>query len=277
MAILWLITKVILMDEFILYALLAGLGVTFIAGPLGSFILWRRMAFFGDTLAHTSLLGVALGLMLGIADLTIGVIVICVGAAAFLVLLQHRTRLGNDALLGILSHGTLAVGLVAVSFMDNVQLDLIGFLFGDILAVTLTDLAWIYGTTAISILVLLKIWQPLLSITIHEDLARAEGVKVTETNLLFMILIALVVAAAMKVVGILLIAALLIVPASAARHYAKTPEQMAAIAVVVGSISVIGGLGLSLGYDTPAGPSIVVIALVLFLMSALVPSVSRQS
>ncbi|MBT3989616.1 MAG: hypothetical protein HOG95_05955 [Rhodospirillaceae bacterium] len=265
------------MDEFILYALLAGLGVTFIAGPLGSFILWRRMAFFGDTLAHTSLLGVALGLMLGIADLTIGVIVICVGAAAFLVLLQHRTRLGNDALLGILSHGTLAVGLVAVSFMDNVQLDLIGFLFGDILAVTLTDLAWIYGTTAISILVLLKIWQPLLSITIHEDLARAEGVKVTETNLLFMILIALVVAAAMKVVGILLIAALLIVPASAARHYAKTPEQMAAIAVVVGSISVIGGLGLSLGYDTPAGPSIVVIALVLFLMSALVPSVSRQS
>ena len=264
------------MDEFILYALLAGLGVTVVAGPLGSFILWRRMAFFGDTLAHASLLGVALGLLLGISDLTVGVVIVCVGAAAFLVFLQNRTRLGNDALLSILSHGTLAVGLVAVSFMDNVQLDLIGFLFGDILSVTITDLTWIYVTSGISILVLLKIWGPLLSITIHEDLARAEGVQVTQINLLFMILIALVVAAAMKVVGILLIAALLIVPASAARHYAKTPEQMAGLAVLLGSISVVGGLGMSLAYDTPAGPSIVVVALVLFLMSALVPNFGRQ-
>ena len=168
------------MDEFILYALLAGLGVTAVAGPMGSFILWRRMSFFGDTLAHASLLGVALGLMLGITDLTIGVIIVCIGAAAFLVVLQNRTRLGNDALLGILSHGTLAVGLVAVSFMDNVQLDLMGFLFGDILSVTLTDLTWIYITSGLSILILVKIWNPLLSITIHEDLARAEGIKVTQ-------------------------------------------------------------------------------------------------
>jgi zinc transport system permease protein len=264
------------MDEFILYALLAGLGVTAVAGPLGSFILWRRMSFFGDTLAHASLLGVALGLMLGISDLTVGVIIVCVGAAAFLVVLQNRTRLGNDALLGILSHGTLAVGLVAVSFMDNVQLDLMGFLFGDILSVTVTDLTWIYITSGLSILILLKIWNPLLSMTIHEDLARAEGIKVTQINLLFMILIALVVAAAMKVVGILLIAALLVVPASAARHYAKTPEHMAALATLLGSLSVIGGLGMSLAYDTPTGPSIVVVALILFLVSIILPNVSRQ-
>jgi zinc transport system permease protein len=264
------------MDEFILYALLAGLGVTAVAGPMGSFILWRRMSFFGDTLAHASLLGVALGLMLGITDLTIGVIIVCIGAAAFLVVLQNRTRLGNDALLGILSHGTLAVGLVAVSFMDNVQLDLMGFLFGDILSVTLTDLTWIYITSGLSILILVKIWNPLLSITIHEDLARAEGIKVTQINLLFMILIALVVAAAMKVVGILLIAALLVVPASAARHYAKTPEHMAALATLLGSLSVIGGLGMSLAYDTPTGPSIVVVALILFLVSIVLPNVSQQ-
>jgi zinc transport system permease protein len=265
-----------IMDEFILYALLAGLGVTVAAGPLGSFILWRRMSFFGDTLAHAALLGVALGLLLGITDLTVGVVIVCVGAAAFLVVLQNRTRLGNDALLGILSHGTLAVGLVVVSFMENVQLDLIGFLFGDILSVTTTDLAWIYATSGIAIAILFKIWRPLLSITIHEDLARAEGIQVTRINLLFMILIALVVAAAMKVVGILLIAALLIVPASAARHYARTPEQMVGMAVVIGTSSVVGGLMLSLAYDTPAGPSIVVIALVLFLISTLMPNVGRQ-
>ncbi len=265
------------MDEFILYALLAGLGVTVVTGPLGAFILWRRMAFFGDTLAHASLLGVALGLLLGVADLTIGVFIVCIGAAIFLVILQNRTRLGNDALLGILSHGTLAVGLVAVSFMENVQLDLVGFLFGDILSVTMTDLAWIYGASGLSILILFKIWGPLLSITIHEDLARAEGVQVTRINLLFMILIAMVVAAAMKVVGILLIAALLVIPASAARHYAKTPEQMAGIAVLSGALSVIGGLAMSLAYDTPAGPSIVVTALVLFLMSTVVPNFSRQT
>jgi len=264
------------MDEFILLALAAGLGVTIVTGPLGSFILWRRMTFFGDTLAHASLLGVALGLLLGVADLTVGVVIVCLGAATFLVLLQNRTRLGNDALLGILSHGTLAVGLVAVSFMDNVRLDLIGFLFGDILSVTFIDLAWIYATVGIAVIVLAKIWQPLLSMTIHEDLARAEGIQVTQLNLLFMILIALVVAAAMKVVGILLIAALLVVPASAARHYAKTPEQMAGMAVLIGAFSVVGGLALSLAYDTPAGPSIVVIALVLFLISALMPDVSRQ-
>ena len=263
------------MDEFILLALLAGVGVTIVAGPLGSFILWRRMSFFGDTLAHASLLGVALGLLLGATNLTVGVVIVCVGAAAFLVVLQNRTRLSNDALLGILSHGTLAVGLVAISFMDNVRLDLIGFLFGDILSVTMIDLAWIYATVGVTIVVLAKIWRPLLSITIHEDLARAEGIQVTRLNLLFMILIALVVAAAMKVVGILLIAALLIVPASAARHYAKTPEQMTGIAMLIGVFSVVGGLALSLSFDTPAGPSIVVIALVLFLISALMPGFSR--
>ena len=263
------------MDEFILLALLAGVGVTIVTGPLGSFILWRRMSFFGDTLAHASLLGVALGLLLGATNLTVGVVIVCVGAAAFLVVLQNRTRLGNDALLGILSHGMLAVGLVAISFMDNVRLDLIGFLFGDILSVTMIDLAWIYATVGVTIVVLAKIWRPLLSITIHEDLARAEGIQVTRLNLLFMILIALVVAAAMKVVGILLIAALLVVPASAARHYAKTPEQMTGIAMLIGVFSVVGGLALSLSFDTPAGPSIVVIALVLFLISALMPGVSR--
>ena len=264
------------MDEFIVFALLAGLGVTVVAGPLGSFILWRRMSFFGDTLAHAALLGVALGLLLGISDLTVGVVIVCVGTAVFLVVLQNRTRLGNDALLGILSHGTLAVGLVAVSFMDNLQLDLISFLFGDILSVTLTDLIWIYVTSGLTILVLLRIWNPLLSMTIHEDLARAEGIQVTRINLIFMVLIALVVAVSMKVVGILLIAALLIVPASAARHFAKTPEKMAIMAALLGSLSVAGGIGVSLAYDTPTGPTIVVVALVLFLISSALPDISRQ-
>ncbi len=263
------------MDDFILRAMIAGFGVAAVTGPLGSFIVWRRMSFFGDTLAHSALLGVALGLMLG-TNLSVGVIAVCAAVAVAMVLLQQRNRLGGDAILGILSHGTLALGLVIVSFLDNVRFDLMAILFGDILSVTDADIIWIVATSFVALVILAMIWRQLLSITIHEDLARAEGMPVARVNLLFMLLVALVVAAAMKVVGVLLVAALLIIPASAARHYARTPEQMAVMASVAGGVAVAGGLTASLAFDTPAGPSIVVMALILFVISLAVPDVSRQ-
>ena len=264
-----------IMDDFILRAMIAGFGVAAVTGPLGSFIVWRRMSFFGDTLAHSALLGVALGLMLG-TNLSVGVIAVCAAVAVAMVLLQQRNRLGGDAILGILSHGTLALGLVIVSFLDNVRFDLMAILFGDILSVTDADIIWIVATSFVALVILAMIWRQLLSITIHEDLARAEGMPVARVNLLFMLLVALVVAAAMKVVGVLLVAALLIIPASAARHYARTPEQMAVMASVAGGVAVAGGLTASLAFDTPAGPSIVVMALILFVISLAVPDVSRQ-
>ena len=254
------------MDSFIWRALLGGLGLAAVAGPLGSFVVWRRMAFFGDALAHSALLGIAIGFLLQV-DLTFGVVAVCLLLALLLTVLQRRTRLAGDTLLGIFAHSALAFGLVAVSFMDRLRVDLISFLFGDILAITPVDLAWIYGGGVVILLVLARLWQPMLSLTVHEDLARVEGVAADAVKLAFVLLLALVVAIAMKIVGVLLITALLIVPAAAARNFARSPEQMAAFAALIGAVAVAIGMAASLTFDTPSGPSVVAAAAVLFALS----------
>src|SRR5690606_38265826 len=247
---------------FLLNALLAGLALALVAGPLGSFVVWRRMAYFGDTLSHAALLGVALGLMLEV-NLTLAVVVCCVLLAVLLVTLQQRQPLASDTLLGILAHSTLSLGLVSLSFMDEVRVDLMGFLFGDLLAISPSDLAWIVGGSALVLLMLIALWRPLLAITVHEELARVEGLPVAAIRLALMLLIAV----AMKIVGGLLITSLLIIPAAAAQRHARTPEQMACGASLLGLLAVCLGLALSWYQDTPAGPSIVVSAAGLFLLS----------
>jgi zinc transport system permease protein len=263
------------MDDFVVRALLGGFGVAVIAGPLGVFVVWRRMAYFGDTLAHAALLGVALGFLFGI-DLNVGVVAVGISVALLLAVLQRGRHLGSDTLLGILSHGALALGLVAVAFVETARLDLMSYLFGDILAVTGTDIAWVFGGGLVVLAVLVFLWRPLLAITVHEELALVEGVPVAAVRLAYMILLAVVVALAMKVVGILLVTSLLIIPAAAARRLACTPEAMAVLAAVAGCVSVAGGLWGSFVHDTPSGPSIVVAALVLFAASVVVPAVRRR-
>ncbi|MCP5419870.1 MAG: zinc ABC transporter permease subunit ZnuB [Gammaproteobacteria bacterium] len=258
------------MDDFLWRALLGGLGVALLAGPLGSFIVWRRMAYFGDTLAHSSLLGIGLGVLLGINQ-SVAVIAVCLLLAVLLVVLEHRQRLATDTLLGIFAHTSLSLGIVALAFLETVRVDLVGYLFGDILAVTTHDLYWIWGGGLLILAVLSRLWRPLLAITVHEELARVEGVPVFAVRLGFMTLIAVVVAIAMKVVGILLITSLLIIPAAAARRFARTPEIMAGLASLLGCLSVALGLWASLRWDTPAGPSVVVAAAALFLLGASIP------
>jgi len=262
------------MDEFLLHALLAGWGVALIAGPLGSFMVWRRMAYFGDTLAHASLLGVTLGFLLDI-NINIGVIVVCLLLALILVALQHRLRLSDDTLLGILSHSTLSLGLIALAFMETLRVNLMSYLLGDILAVSTVDLYWIYACATVALILLFILWRPLLAITVHEDLARAEGVPVTQIRLALMLITALVIAIAIKVVGVLLITSLLIIPAAAARGFARSPEQMAVLATVIGCLAVSGGLLASLQWDFPAGPAIVVSAALLFIVNLLWRQVGR--
>ena len=257
-------------DDFLLRALLGGLGVALIAGPFGSFVVWRRLAYFGDTLAHSALLGVALGFLLHI-NLTLGILVICQLLAALLFFGQRQKALSSDTLLGILSHGALSLGLVALAFMQGVRVDLMAYLFGDILAISAADIAWILGGGGLALAGLLWIWKPLLVITVHEDLARVEGIAVDRINWTFLALIALTVAVMMKVVGLLLVTSLLIIPAATARRFARTPELMALLASLIGSLAVISGLSGSFHWDTPAGPSIVVAACALFLLSWLVP------
>ena len=254
------------MPDFLLNALLAGLALALVAGPLGSFVVWRRMAYFGDTLSHAALFGVALGLMLDV-NLTLAVAVGCVLLALLLVTLQQRQPLASDTLLGILAHSTLSLGLVSLSFMDDVRIDLMGYLFGDLLAVGPSDLAWIIGGSALVLLMLIPLWRPLLAITVHEELAKVEGLPVAGIRLALMLLIAVVIAVAMKIVGVLLITSLLIIPAAAAQRHARTPEQMALGASTLGIVAVCLGLTLSWFEDTPAGPSIVVSAAALFLLS----------
>jgi len=260
-----------MIDDFILRAWLAGIGVAMIAGPLGCFVVWRRMAYFGDTMAHSALLGVALGLLAGV-DPALGIIVTALAVALSLLAFRRARRIADDTLLGILSHAALSLGLVAISLLSWVRLDLMGYLFGDILAVTPADLIWIYAGGAGVLAALVWIWRPLLALTIDEDLARAEGVPLLRTQIVFMLLIAATIAIAMKIVGILLITSLLIIPAAAARRLARSPEQMAFAAAVAGAIACTLGLWGSLSFDTPSGPSVVLAAVVLFIASLLPPA-----
>jgi zinc transport system permease protein len=258
------------MDDFLIRALVAGIAVAVAAGPLGSFVVWRRMSYFGDTLSHSALLGIALGLALGL-DLTVSIAAVCAFVALALAALQTDRSFAADTLLGILSHAALAIGLIAATFVAAARGDLMGYLFGDVLAVRSAELPWIVGASALALGVLAAIWRRLVAATVHEELARVEGVPVAAIRLVFTLLIALVIAGAFRVVGVILITALMVIPAAAARRMARTPEQMAAGAAIVGAASVAGGLGGSLAFDAPAGPAVAVCAFVLFVLSLALP------
>lgn len=252
--------------DFLFRALAAALAVALAAGPLGSFVVWRRMAYFGDALAHASLLGLALGFILGI-DLTIGVLAGGIVFALLLFALERQKRLASDTILGILAHGALAIGLCALALAPALKVDLQSLLFGDVLSASVADVLWVWGGGAAVLLGLAVIWRPLLSITAHEELAVTDGLPVLRIRLAFLLLIALAVAIAMKVVGVLLITALLVIPPATARGFAKSPEGMALLASAIGAASVVLGLAASLQADLPAGPAIIASATLIFAAS----------
>jgi zinc transport system permease protein len=214
-----------MLDDFFTRALVAGIGIAMTAGPLGCFIIWRRMAYFGDTMAHSALLGVALSLLLDI-NLIVAVFAVASLVAVLLLLLQRSGTLSADSLLGILSHASLSVGLVLLAFMTWVRVDLVSFLFGDILAVSRSDIDVIWGGGVLVLMALVYLWRPLIT-------------------------------------------SLLIIPAATARRWSGSPEVMAILSAVVGAVAVVGGLFGSLRFDTPSGPSIVVAALAIFVVSLL--------
>lgn len=257
-----------MLDDFFVRALLAGIGLAITAGPFGCLVVWRRMAYFGDTMAHSALLGVALSLLFEV-NLLVSVFAVGVLVSLLLLSLQRFNALSADSLLGILSHSTLAIGLVIVAFMTWVRIDLIGYLFGDILAVSKADIAMIWAGGAMVLAGLAFLWRPLIASTVSHELAEAEGLRPERARFFFMLLMALVIAIAMKIVGILLITALLIIPAATARRFSPSPERMALLASIFGVVAVVLGLFGSLYQDTPSGPSIVVAALLLFIVSLL--------
>ena len=258
------------MDDFFLRALLGGVGAALAAGPVGCFVVWRRMAYFGTALAHAVLLGVALGFLLDVEPI-VAVFAVCLLLAGCLTLLERQRFLSVDALLGVLAHAVFAAGLAAVAFMEQLRVDLMGYLFGDLLAVDRTELWLIFGTAAFVAAALAWQWRNLLSLAVDKDLAAVEGVPVERVRLLLLFLVAAVIAVGMKIVGMLLVVALVIVPAASARRLAATPERMALIATAIGIASVVGGLFGSLEWDVPAGPAIVLVASAIFAASLLVP------
>ena len=262
-------------DDFLVRALLAGVGLAAVTGPAGCFIVWRRMAYFGETIAHSALLGVALAILIDF-DLTIGIFLTASVIVLAMFYLERRDTLPTDTLLGLLAHGSLALGLVTLSFFPNMRVDLQALLFGDILAVSRADLAviWIGGALALGVLRL--IWRPLLAATVSPDLAKVAGMNPERARLIFGIFLAGVIAAAIKVVGVLLIVALLVIPAATARRFATSPERMAVGAAAAGIVAVGGGLLASANFDTPSGPSIVVVALALFVITRVRLSRSRD-
>lgn len=262
-----IIMNMTMLDDFLTRAALAGLGVAIAAGPLGCFVVWRRMAFFGDATAHAALLGVALALALEL-PISLGVLVIALGVALAVTRLNQR-GFAMDTGLGVLSHSALALGLIAVSFVSGVRVDLEAFLFGDILTVSWMDvlLVWIGALVILALLVLR--WTPLLLATLSPDLAHAEGFRPEREQLILTLTLALTVAVSIKIVGALLIGAMLVIPAAASRPLVRSPEAMAICAAGMASIAALGGLGASYQWDTPTGPTIIAVAAALFMAAQL--------
>ncbi len=256
------------MDSFILYALAAGLALALVVGPLGSVVVWRRMAYFGDTLSHAALLGVALAVAADQLPMA-GVGLIGILIAFILFWLEKQRDLSTDTLLGILSHSALALGLIVLSVIQaqGFNINLMSYLFGDLLAIGPSDLILMYGAVIVILIIFSQILSPLISMSVNEELARVDGVPVEKIRFIFMILLAIVIAVALKVVGILLITALLIIPAATARLFSRSPKQMVFMSVVVAIAAVVLGLFSSMNWDFPTGPAIVVSASVLFFVS----------
>jgi zinc transport system permease protein len=259
-----------MLDDFMTLASLAGLGVAVAAAPLGCFVVWRRMAYFGDATAHAAILGVALALALEIS-IFVGAVLVALLMALAVTFLSGRGY-AMDTLLGVLAHSSLAIGLVAVSFLSGIRIDLMAYLFGDILAVSRTDLLIIWGGAALVVALIAWRWSPLLTATLNEELAYASGLNPKREQLILTLALAITVAVAIKVVGVLLIAALLIIPAAAARNLSRTPEAMAVTAAIIGGLSAILGLRAAYLFDTPAGPSIVCVAAAVFALLSIARS-----
>ena len=253
-------------DDFFIRALIAGIGVAIVTGPLGCFVVWRRLSYFGDTLAHSALLGVTMAYSFEF-NIAISVFIISSVIALILIQLQRKTNLPGDALLGLLAHSSLAVGLVVIGFLTFIRFDIMGLLFGDILAVTVNDLIIIWAGGALILLVLKLIWKPLFASTVNYELAEAEGLNPDRAKAIFTLLMAAIIAISIKMIGLLLITGMLIIPAAFARNISDSPKGMVIFSIIGGLLSVFIGLFSSLNFNTPSGPSIIMAALILFIIS----------
>lgn len=280
------------MPDFLFNALVVGSMIAMMAGPLGCFVVWRRMAYFGAAIAHSALLGVALAFVLGGLLLSLAgpvdslghqvgqllvddpwpvVLLLSLLIAVALLYLQRRQLLANDTLLGIVAHGSLAIGLLMVAAMESLRIDIMSYLFGDILSIDSTDM-WLQTALGLCVIaILIHQWRPLLSNTVNPELAAVEGVRTRRTELVFVLMLAFVVALGMRIVGVLLIISMLIIPPATARRLVGSAHHMAIVSSVIGVLDVWLGLALAWHFDWPAGPAIVSVSMLFFILVMLFP------
>jgi zinc transport system permease protein len=260
----------------IIFPLLGGVLTALVAGPLGSLLLWRRMAYFGDSLAHASLFGVAIALML---DMPMGtmVAIVCLGVALLLSRLMRSSEHGVDTWLTIMAYTGMSLALLmTASHSEHDGHALEDYLFGNLLSLSSDSIAWMCAGLAVVALLLWRHWTGLVAAAIHEEAAAVDGWPVDWLRPLLLLLLAAVVAAGAKVMGVLLISALMVIPAAAARYLARTPGQMAIrasiIAVLCMSAAVLVGQPLHL----PIAALVVLFALTALLLSWLLQRWQRR-
>ncbi len=258
------------MEDFILRAILAAIGIAVIAGSLGCFVIWKRMSYFSESISHSALLGVSLGLVSGL-DIHLGLVLVSAIFAVLIVVLQQQNFLSNDAILGIFSHIALSLGIVVLSIVGSANTDYFSLLFGDILSINNRDIVWVYGVLVIISALLIVFWQRLLLMTLNEELAISQGLNPTRYQLLFMLMIALSVSVSVQIVGVLLITSLLIIPPAIVKVFAKSPSGMLFQSIMVAMVAVMAGLSASMYYDLATGPAIVIVLGLLFAISQLLP------
>lgn len=259
------------MEDFIYRALLASFGVSVIAGSLGCFVIWKRLSYFSDSISHSALLGVALGLATGLG-INFGLVLVGALFSILIVILQQKDFWSSDAVLGIFSHVSLSLGIVVLGFIGDQNTDYFSYLFGDILSITTSDIYWIFFVMFIVIFLLVVNWKKLLLLTLNEELAKAEGINKIFYELLFMLLIALAVSVSVQIVGVLLITSLLIIPPAIARLFSSSPARMIISSIIVSVASVLLGLYISMVFDVATGPAIVITLGALFFTGQLIPS-----
>jgi zinc transport system permease protein len=256
-----------LFDHFMAKAFFVGLLISLLCGPMGSLVLWQRMSFFGDTLAHASLLGVSMAALFDIPlPLGLGGTTLAVGF--FIHLLSQKKNLPLNTLLAIATQITLALGIIGIS-LTRQQGYMTSFLFGDLLALDRLDLILICAVVPLVLSLIKLFWRPFIIVILNEEIAAAEGLPVRRLKLIYTLVFALSIAIVSRTVGVLLVVSLLIIPAAAARLVSKTPESMAIRAIIIGMASICLGLFLSWKLDLPTTPTVTLSATLILIALAI--------
>ena len=248
--------------DLLLPAWIMGTLLVFLTAPLGCLMLWRRMSFFADTMAHGTLLGVAIAGALSL-PFWMGVTLLAFMLVAILWVL-HDPRLPNDALLALCSATLLCAGLMLIQHLPALRPELLSYLFGDLLTIAWADLPIFAIVIALALAVLFKYWKAQIQIAIDPDIAISEGVNAKWQRLVFMLLLAVFTVLALRAVGSLLMGALLVIPALTARLLAHSPKQMVIWAFIAAQFGVSVGLWSSAALNTPTGLSIVLCMALVF-------------